>query len=326
MEALMRLLRPEKFGFVLTFILMAICALLSYKKGMVVDIVNYDVAVTVDLFFLSLGLFYRYIRMNEAVARACVGIALLLLAGQVIPVFNYLMLPYRIFGVDQVLAQIDSYFGFVWADYATYMSQFPDFAAILKTVYKTSLWQCSLLLIVLGLFGKVQQVSRLGLAFIISGIVCIELWSLFPSSTPAAFQPLTADVLNRLHLTVDPEYGAKLVALSKTGSNFITPLTMLGMVGFPSFHTVMAVLFVYYSWSLKYLRIPAMALTALMLPAILLHGAHNLIDVFGGLAVAAFSIWFASKTASDDVAGEHAAAHWQPIGRKPKAIVAAVQE
>jgi hypothetical protein len=109
MEASMRLLRPEKFGFVLIFILMAICALLSYKKGMVVDIVNYDVDAIVDLFFLALGLFYRYIRMNELIARACVSIALLLLAGQVILVFNYLLLPYRVFGVDQILAQIDSY-------------------------------------------------------------------------------------------------------------------------------------------------------------------------------------------------------------------------
>lgn len=322
----MRLLRPEKFGFVLTFILMAICALLAYKKGMVIDIVNYDVALITTLFFLGLGMIYRYVRINELVARVCVGIALLLLAGQVIPVFNYVMLPYRIPGVDEQLAHIDSYFGFVWADYATYMSKFPGFSAVLKTVYRTSLMQCGLLLIVLGLFGKVQEVTRLSLAFILSGILCIELWALFPSSTPAAFQPLSADVLNILHLTVDPEYGAKLVALSKTGSYFITPLTMLGMVGFPSFHTVMAVLVLYYAWSLKYLRIPALIATALMLPAILLHGAHNLIDVFGGLAVASFSIWFASKTASNDVAGEQAAAHWQPIGRKPKAPVLASQE
>lgn len=322
----MRLLRPEKFGFVLSFILMAICGLLAYQKGMVIDIANYDVAAICVLFFFSLGMFYRYIRMNEAVARACVGISLLLFAGQIIPVFNYVMLPYRIFGVDQVLAHIDSYFGFVWADYATYMSQFPDFAVLLKTVYKTSLWQCALLLIVLGLFGKVQQVSRLSLAFILSGILCIELWAMFPSSTPAAFQPLAADVLSILHLTVDPAYGAKLVALSKTGSTFITPLNMLGMVGFPSFHTVMAVLFLYYAWSLKYLRVPAVVLSGLMLPAILLHGAHNLVDVFGGLAVASFSIWFASKTASNDVAGEHAAAQWQPIGAKPKALVTTVQE
>ena len=322
----MRLLRPEKFGFVLSFILMAICGLLAHKKGMAIDIANYDVATICVLFFFALGMFYRYIRLNEMVARACVGIALLLFAGQIIPVFNYVMLPYRIFGVDQVLARIDSHFGFVWADYATYLSQFPDFAALLKTVYRTSLMQCGFLLIALGFFGKVQEVSRLSLAFILSGIVCIELWALFPSSTPAAFQPLSADVLSILRLTVDPEYGAKLVALSKTGSNFITPLNMLGMVGFPSFHTVMAVLVLYYAWSLKYLRIPALIGTGLMLPAILLHGAHNLIDVFGGLGVASFSIWFASKTASEDVAGEHAAAHWQPIRRKPKAVVATVQE
>ena len=322
----MRLLRPEKFAFTLTLVLMSVCAALAFAKGMVVDIAAYDLALMIVSFFFALGMFYRYIRMNEPLARACIGISLLLFAGQVIPVFNYLMLPYRIFGVDQVLAQIDSYFGFVWSSYATAMAKYPAFCGVLKTVYKSSLWQCALLLIVLGLFGKVLEVSRLMLAFIVSGITTIEVWSLFPSSTPAAFQPLTADVLSILHLTVDPVYGAKLVALSYTGSNFITPISMLGMVGFPSFHTVMAVLFVYYAWALKYLRIPAVVLTGLMLLAILLHGAHNLIDVFGGIAVAAFSIWFASKTASPDVAGEHAAAHWQPIGRKPKALAVAAQE
>jgi hypothetical protein len=32
-----------------------------------------------------------------------------------------------------------------------------------------------------------------------------------------------------------------------------------------------------------------------MLPAILLHGSHNLIDVFGGVCVTIASVWISSK-------------------------------
>ena len=133
------------------------------------------------------------------------------------------------------------------------------------------------------------------LAVVIGGLITIEVWALFPSSTPAAFQALPADVAARLGLIVSPQQGSWLVTLSYEGLARISPNELVGIVGFPSYHTVLALLSVWFARKVRFLLIPIMVINSLMLPAILLHGSHNLIDVFGGICVTIVSIWFSEK-------------------------------
>ena len=135
------------------------------------------------------------------------------------------------------------------------------------------------------------------LAIIIGGVITIEVWTLFPSSTPAAFQNIPPNIAASLGLVVSPGQGEWLVQLSREGLKTLAPEYFVGVVGFPSYHTVLAVVSVVYAFKMRFIWLPFLALNTLMLPAILLHGSHNLVDVFGGLAVSAVSVWIAGKIA-----------------------------
>lgn len=287
--------RAERVVIAAILLLAAVSWGLSTVRGVPVALHLYDVALVFDLIFILLGQFYRTARKNAAIASAATAVGLMLMAGQVLPVFNYLLLPYNYHGADEILAQADAFFGFKWSAFAIWMAQFPEFCAFLKTVYSSSFWQMAGTVFLLGLIGRTGEVSRMMLATVLGATITISLWSLFPSSTPAAFQALPTDVAATLQLVVDAPTGAELVRLSYEGVAFVTPQGMLGMVGFPSFHTVMLILVVWFTQSVKFVRLPAIAWNILMLPAVLLHGAHNLVDVFGGAAVAALAIWLAHR-------------------------------
>ena len=212
--------------------------------------------------------------------------------------FNFVLLPYQFPPVDLLLAEVDGALGFHWSSYARMMAEFPSLSSLLFFVYTTSYWQMVALIFLLGLFGKTTSIKQFMLANIIGGLLTTLIWFFLPSSTPAAFQPLPDGIDKQLDLFLNGEYGRWLVRIGQDGLSYLSPEVMGGIVGFPSFHTVMAIIIVRYSREVPYAVIPFGILNALMFPAILLHGAHNLVDVFGGIAVVWAAIWMA-ETISD---------------------------
>jgi PAP2 superfamily len=291
--------RSEKFMLVVTAVLFALCAALSRVKNISVSIGHYDFMFALDAFLIGLGQLYRRLPGRESAAAGLTAFGLLLLGSQALVLFNSMLLPYRFHGMDQILADADAAMGFVWADYVTAMSAYPAFCAFLKTVYGSTFVQIVLALILLSVAGRPEDVRKLTLANFTGGLIVICIWSLFPSSTPVAFQPLPPDVAAIVDLKLDREYGLKLVQLSYEGITQFTPGQKLGMVGFPSFHTVMALLVVIYAGRVRFMLLPLICWNMFMLLAIPLHGAHNVIDVIAGFAVAGLAVWIAGAAASD---------------------------
>ena len=65
---------------------------------------------------------------------------------------------------------------------------------------------------------------------------------------------------------------------------------LTGIVSFPSFHAASAVLYMWALWPVRYLGGIAAALNLLMIASTPVIGAHYMIDVFGGVALAVISI------------------------------------
>jgi membrane-associated phospholipid phosphatase len=97
-------------------------------------------------------------------------------------------------------------------------------------------------------------------------------------------------------------------------------LELRGVVGFPSFHTVQALVLIWYARKLPFLRWIALTLNIAVVIATPIHGGHHLIDVFGGIVVA-----FAAIAAADWIVGavsrsRHTARFYKPaaaIGEVP---------
>jgi membrane-associated phospholipid phosphatase len=83
-----------------------------------------------------------------------------------------------------------------------------------------------------------------------------------------------------------------------------------GLISFPSFHTVAAILFVWGTWTVSYVRWIALALNTAVIAATPITGAHYFIDVAGGGAVAlsaiAVSRWLSRRAANAAYASEQA--------------------
>jgi PAP2 superfamily len=307
----MRFERGETYLVILIAAVIFTSAALALIKGVEVDVAAFAFPVAFNFVFLAIGQFYRTKRADPRIASVVTAIGLMMISGHALKLLNYLLLPYYFHGTDAFLTEIDAKMGFVWSDFVLWLSAYPAFCDVLKHVYLSCAWQIAGIILLLGLAKRTDEIARFMLAVVVGGLVTIEVWTLFPSSTPAAFQAIPADVAARLGLIVSPEQGNWLVKLSYEGLARISPNELVGIVGFPSYHTVLALLSVWYARKVPYLVVPIGILNALMLPAILLHGSHNLIDVFGGVCVTVVSIWMSNVISSGRAA------------RLPKSAVAA---
>lgn len=296
-ELYMRFERGELFMLLLTGGIFAAVIGLVFVKGFDVNVKAYSAAFLFNGLFLAIGQFYRIVRKDEKIASLVTVLGLLLVSGNLLEVLTYQMLPYAFPSQDAFFAGVDGMFGFVWADYVIWMSGYPTFAAILKYVYLSCGWQIAAIIGVLAFTGKGNEAAKFMLALAIGGIVTILIWSLFPSSTPAAFQALPPHVQSALGLVVSPEQGQWLVQVSKTGLRHLSPEMFVGVVGFPSYHTVLAACCAWYARKAGIVAYPVYGLSILMVPAILLHGSHNIIDVIGGLVVTVVSVYMAHRIA-----------------------------
>ena len=85
-------------------------------------------------------------------------------------------------------------------------------------------------------------------------------------------------------------YGRELVKLLHNGPGYITPTDIRGLIAFPSYHAVLAMLMVWYARTISYLRWPILVLNLVVLASAPVQGGHHLIDIFGGCAVTVLAI------------------------------------
>jgi membrane-associated phospholipid phosphatase len=72
--------------------------------------------------------------------------------------------------------------------------------------------------------------------------------------------------------------------------DWVDPARLAGLLTFPSFHAASAVLFIWGAWPIRWLRGPMLAVNLAMLAATPIEGGHYLVDIFGGMAMAALGI------------------------------------
>jgi membrane-associated phospholipid phosphatase len=81
-----------------------------------------------------------------------------------------------------------------------------------------------------------------------------------------------------------------ILALREGSLRHLEMFKLTGIVSFPSFHAASAVLYMWALWPVRFVGGLAAALNLLMIAATPVIGAHYMIDVFGGVALAAISI------------------------------------
>jgi PAP2 superfamily len=289
-DVIMRLLPAERFIVNVILALAAIDTALIAYKGVSVDIPGYLGAFGTGGSMIALGQFYRSFRQNEDIALATSAAGLFIVFTIVGSVFNYLLLPIQFGPYDDVLIRIDAALGYSWPGLLSWMAQHVWLSELLRFVYLSSLPQMLLVILILGFTGRSGDLHRFLLTGVIAGLGTICVWSVFPTFGTSGMEAIPADAQAALQLVVGKRYGAELMRLAAEGAGHISPKDVIGLIGFPSFHTVMACLSAWFMATFRKLQFAFIVLNIFMIPSILVHGGHHLMDVLGGLVMFALSM------------------------------------
>ena len=258
---------------------------LIVRSDISVDWLNYLISIAIGLSLLGVGQVYRTRRPDRRLAAALIASGLFILFSIVGSVFNYMFLPITGQPIDPLLIRIDAALGYEWRRTVMLAAHYPLIGTLLFAVYATSLPQMLLIILMLGFGGEQSRLHHFMLVGTLGALASIAFWIVFPTYGAKAYYDLPEWVVSAIPLAVDPAYGAELMRLGREGVQFLTPKDVLGLIGFPSFHIVMAAMSVYFAPRNHAIRTTLYALNVLMLPAVLVQGGHHLTDVVGGLAL-----------------------------------------
>ncbi|CAG1011173.1 hypothetical protein RHIZO_03941 [Rhizobiaceae bacterium] len=236
---------------------------------------------------LAIGQVYRRWRDSERIALVAHVLGLFIAYSLFGALFNIALLPRPGAPVDQSLVRFDAWLGYSWPAFCAWMAEYPAFNEIVRTAYKLTLVQLLAAFIVLGAVLDRHRLHTAALATVVASLVTIGLWAVFPSGGAAAFWTLDEEVTRIVRPIVGSAYGTELNRLFREGVSDLSALGVTGLIGFPSFHTVMALVSLAAVWPYRLLRLIALVPTALLVPGILIHGGHNLADMLAGIAITA---------------------------------------
>jgi membrane-associated phospholipid phosphatase len=289
-----QLLEILAVGLLLLDLLWAACARL-----------NVDYGAFLPMLFLSAALFagsvfYQKRRPDPRLSAMLFGAAFLVLFSACASVLNYCLLTVAGPRIDTSLAALDRSLGFDWPSVMAAVARHPALNALFNTVYPSMLPQVALLITVLAGRATYPAIYSFCLAVAIGALVCIAVWTLAPSFGAISVYELPA-TWGHLPLALDKNYARELVALLTQGPGLIMPDNTKGLIGFPSYHAVLALLVMYYAWGARWLRWPAIVLNLLVLAATPIQGGHHAVDVLGGALVSVIAIYGARACMSDRV-------------------------
>ena len=278
-------------------ILLCIVATVVLADVVWASLVHFDIDIGAYLILGALsaalaggGIFYDRVRKDARLSAMLLATGFLVSFSAGFSVLNYFLLTVAGPRIDLALAHADRLMGINWPAIMGFMSRYPGPNLILQIAYVSLLPQIALLIALLGWKARGEEISALCLAISIGAMATVFFWAFFPSFGAFTVYHLDPQIAGRLSLALDARYGHDLMNLLATGPGHISPRELKGLVGFPSFHTALAVMVMWYARRLMIVRWPIWALNIAVIVSTPIQGGHHVVDVAGGLAIAALAI------------------------------------
>jgi membrane-associated phospholipid phosphatase len=193
---------------------------------------------------------------------------------------------------DQTLLSIDRSLGMDPELIARFVNDHPWIASCFNTSYGFIKWPLLGIPIILTLTLRLVRLQ------LFVGALCLAL------AVTLAISALTPAIGTFYGLNISPArftsfntavYAAQLrdiLALRDGSLRHLDLFQLAGIVSFPSFHAASAVLYMWALWPVRGFASLSIAMNVLMIAATPVIGAHYMIDVIGGIVLAAGSIMF----------------------------------
>ena len=218
---------------------------------------------------------------GDRATELALGFAIFVALGAGATLLSYLAATLASPFADPWLARADAALGFDWPAWNGFVKAHPLFQRLLRIAYVSMQIQVVLLLFVLPLSGRggrnLEFIATMG----VSLLPTIALSGLFPAES--------AWIHHRALGDEGLAYLAHLKALREGSMTTIDLRGLTGLITFPSYHSVMAVLLAYAARG-TFLSFLSLVLNALMLVSVPTEGGHYLTDAIAGIAIAVASI------------------------------------
>lgn len=277
--------------------LLALAASLAVVDGLwlaqghlAVDVAGYFRLCLLSAVLLAAARVYATLRPDPRLCAMLFGTGFLCLFSLEASILNYLLLTHTGPRIDGPLAAFDRALGFDWPAVMRFMAAHPLLNQAALLVYSSMLPQVALLTIVLGI-TDCERVYRFGAGLALSALICIAVWGFAPSFGAFSVYPPPP----HMALALDWAYAQDLIRLLRDGARVISPDDARGLIGFPSYHAVLALLVISHAWRNAVLRWPALLLNFAVLAATPVQGGHHLADVLGAVPVTAATIFLVAR-------------------------------
>jgi membrane-associated phospholipid phosphatase len=229
---------------------------------------------------LALGAVYYWWRGVERFVLCLRALAILVGTTAVIAPLTYAVATIRWPWFDNQLAAFDASLGLSAGALVNWTAQHPVFDLLMRLVYSSVFPQIILVIVVLG-FTSDRRLDIFLIRFMLGGLLTSAIFAFLPAQgtcvyfgtpTPDHYLPVLSE-LDRL----------------RRGVAYVSWRNAQGIVTFPSFHTIWAVLLIA-AFSGRRLFWPVAILNSLVLLSCVTTGMHYFVDVLGGLIITVIAI------------------------------------
>jgi PAP2 superfamily len=243
----------------------------------------------------AFGLFYRHVRQTERVALAFIAVVQLAFIAIGLGFATYAARAFDRPLIDAALYAFDQRLGFDWPSLFNAL-MFTDLPKqVLVAAYNSSYLQVAVLTLALGFAGAAARLERFMLAYAAGGVITVALWSLYPSFGAAAYLHSLGAASGLPDLAKIYSYVPLLAELQADPRADLDAAKMTGIVGAPSFHTVMSLLTVRAVMGLRLWFWPVALWNVAVLASVPVFGGHHLADMLAGAAVAGLAVVIAER-------------------------------
>jgi len=254
----------------------------------------------IELLGLALGVTYLGRRLDGDESRIASGIRFLargtqhfvhgaiflLLFSALASVASYLGMTLSLPLSDEALARAGEALGFDWLWSLAWVNSRPVLARVLVLGYHSCTLQTVGVVVVLGFSCQIRNLQEYLALFALTSLCVVTLSSIFPAlGAYQHFGPVAED-FSSLTANAGVWHLAHLRELRAGSLHSLVMSEAEGLVSFPSFHAVLAIIITYSLRETRYLAIPVLLVNLGLLVGTVPEGGHYLIDVVIGVLIA----------------------------------------
>lgn len=240
---------------------------------------------------LAVSRLYSLLRRREGrLSNTLHELALLSAYAPAAAALSYIVLTPSLPLVDSQLATIDRMLGFDWPAWYRLVSDSPRVEFALQVFYRSSLLHVIVLILALGLIGRIERARELNALLIATSLPMVLISGLLPALSAWVYYDIGVEKAYHLE---------HVVGLRDGSFRILSPGTLLGIVTFPSFHTAIALALVYASRGIAWLFYPTLLINVGVLVSIPSEGGHYLVDMLAGFLITVVAVgWLRARPAA----------------------------